>query len=75
MKTFKCLMVGATLTPDGEAYEEQAQARLDAHRAHWQGEELTASQCDALGLPYDRRRPVRPSTTKVVGHTTKVVDV
>lgn len=69
MKTFKCLMVGSTLTPDGETYEEQAQARLDVHRTHWQGEELTMMQRDALGLPMvDRRRPMR-RTTSVLGNT------
>lgn len=69
MKTFRCLMIGDTLTPDGEAYERDAQARLDAHRAHWQSEELTIMQRDALGLPMlDRRRPVR-RTTSVLGYT------
>lgn len=60
---FRCLMIGAELTPDGEAYESDALERLETHTAHWDGEQLTDAQKHALERPIDRRRPTRPRTT------------
>lgn len=60
---FRCLMIGSELTPDGEAYESDALARLEMHTAHWDGEELTDAQRHALERPTERRRPTRTRTT------------
>jgi hypothetical protein len=60
---FRCLMIGCELTPDGEAYEQDAVSRHETHKAHWDGEELTDAQKHALERPIERRRPTRQRTT------------